>query len=691
MSNKNENISSNASIYKNIKTGNITIYPIDKAKYPINFSIKLEPFSTDVAEAFDINSNCYALIYKNSFAPNLDLIEYLNDNKSANVQEVLAFGKITSANTGEESLAVILKKISGVKISELLKANGQLSEGKIRDLSIPDQLLEVITFFNNENYIHGSINIDTIYFDTSINKLTALAPITHYTSFLQLPAFLPLNSLLTHPAARSRSDVSVDLVGFAVTILSLLSGGNPYKDAISVELVANIRIENGTLDSTITFAKNNNNFVFSPLIDQLFKGLLTDCINTSWGIEELKNWANKIDNSYTVASLHKESLYAFRFNDSEHVSRKSLAQAIFNNWNEARKSLKLNELSRWVSLSLKNPDMADKLTDLASTKIENITLTDEQIVRVLSVIDPDGPLRYKDISITVDGMATFVSYCYTNGERDKLQQVASVINDGIITHWENQQGDTYHKDKIKFNYYYDNTKTRLYLKKKSLGFGMERVLYDLNPTLPCQSELLTNFFTISIRDILLSLDKKSSSINLDDEEIGDPMDRHIGAYITSHISLEDEIKLKTMQNYPKIANNQQIIIIGLLTIAQAEINSEPCKNLTKLLVKRLSTLLDSLHSNKIKKELSTNLAKVAESGNIKSIFKIVANPTYARNDSLGFKKARKEYHALLFHIKSFQKQSNIEKLAYQLGLRIAVTISYMLCAITIIFVMFQSL
>lgn len=691
MSNKNDQTSPNSSIYKNAKTGNVVIPTLDKAKYPINFSSKLEDFSTDQADAFDINSNCYALIYKNSFAPPLELISYLNENDSPNVQEILSFGKTTPSNTGEERFSVILKKISGIKLSEILEKNGQLSESQINDLNIPNQLFNAINFLYSENFIHGSLNIETIFFDTNINKLTVMAPVSHYTSFLQLPEFLPLNSLLSHPAARSNNNLNVDLVGFAITILSLLAGARPYNKAMTSELISSIRLENGTLESTVTFAKNIKNFNYSSKIDHLFKGLLTDCVKTSWGIEELEKWIKNIENNSTIISLHKESLYAFRFNDSEHVSRKTLAHDIFNNWNEARKSLKLNELSRWVSLSLKNPDMAEKITELSSTKIENMTLTDEQIVRVISVIDPDGPLRYKDISITIEGMPTFVSYCYINGERDKLQQIASIINDGIITHWENQQGDIYHKEKLKISNYYDNTKTRLYLKKKSLGFGMERVLYDLNPTLPCQSELLTNFFNISVRDILLSMDKKSLSYDLDEEEVGDLMDRHIGAYIASHISLENEIKLKTMQNYPKIANNQQIIIIGLLTIAQAEVNGEPFKNLTKLLVRRLSTLLDNLNSNKIKKELSNNINKVAESGNIKSIFKIVANPTYARNDSLGFKRARKEYHALMFQIKSFQKQSNIEKLAYQLGLRIAVTISYMLCAITIIFVMFQSL
>lgn len=691
MPNRSENLSSNVSIYKDKKMEDIIISFIDKVKYPVNFSKKLDEFSSEQAEAFDINANCYALVFKNSFAPPLHLISSIYEEQPPNIQKILAFGKIKDTNTGQERLSVILKKISGIKLSDLIEKEGSINEKRLYELNIFNQLFNIVDFFYNENHAHGCINTDTIFFDISINKLTILAPLMHYSGFLQYAAFLPIDSLLTHPAARATYDSHADLFGFGMTVLSLISGMYPYSRSMTDELVTNIRFENGTMDSAVVFAKTNKKFTYSLRTENLFKGLLTDNTNIKWGIEELKNWLKKIDITTASSNLHKESLYAFRFNNSEYVGRKSLAHAIHKNWNESRKTLKLTELSRWISLSLKNVVMAEKISDLASGKLDNVIHTDEKIVRIISILDPTGPIRYKDISVNIDGIPSFLSYCYQNGHREHIQQIASIINDGSIIYWENQQSGNYHKDKTKLEKNYDNAKIRNYLRKKTLCFGMERVLYDLNPTLPCQSEILTDFFAISVRDILISLDKKYISYDIDDEEIGDPIDRHIAAYIAFHVALEDDIKLKSMQNYPKIANNQQILATGLLTVAQSEINGEPLNNLTKWITKRLSTLISCLHSNKIKNELSTGINKAAESGNIKSIFKIVANPTYARNDHFGFKKARKEYHSLMYQIRAFQKQSNIEKLAYQLGLRIAVTISYILCAITIVFVMFQSL
>src|SRR3546814_7768561 len=76
---------------------------------------------------------------------------------------------------------------------------------------------------------------------------------------------------------------------------------------------------------------------------------------------------------------------------------------------------------------------------------------------------------------------------------------------------------------------------QLYEKAKSvmdrtgMGYGMERVAYELNPNLPCRSPLFEADYVSDISELLPALDRLAER----GVEIRNLIDRHIGAFIAT--------------------------------------------------------------------------------------------------------------------------------------------------------------
>src|SRR5690606_33117998 len=78
---------------------------------------------------------------------------------------------------------------------------------------------------------------------------------------------------------------------------------------------------------------------------------------------------------------------------------------------------------------------------------------------------------------------------------------------------------------------------RPYLRMSGLGFGIERILYDLNPDMPCLSPLFANTYVYTLQDLLKQLDALAPSRAKDE----DPIDVHIAAFITSKVNMQHEL------------------------------------------------------------------------------------------------------------------------------------------------------
>ena len=80
--------------------------------------------------------------------------------------------------------------------------------------------------------------------------------------------------------------------------------------------------------------------------------------------------------------------------------------------------------------------------------------------------------------------------------------------------------------------YRDLKRAREVMARTASGEGIERVIYDLNPTLACQSSLIDAYYVLDINSVLPALDWLAAN----QDDVRYLIDRHLAAFIATHFS-----------------------------------------------------------------------------------------------------------------------------------------------------------
>ncbi len=409
-----------------------TIQWLDTEKYPINFNLKFEEWSTEKADAFDVSDRHYALVFSRNFSPPLGNISTIAASNCPNVQKVYTYGKVKHTNKMEEFFVVILEKIRGIPLAEMIEAEGRFTEKKIAEYKILLQLLIALKMLHEEEIVYGILCTNNIYWDADSHRIVLRENFSHYQGYLQDPQYESIDSILVDKTAKSFVRYSDDFYALGVVMFSLIIGGKPYRGSIARELLGNIRLENGSLEAMISFTRTHKKLFLSAHLEDILRGLLVDSVKERWGLREVERWRNRLDNALPVLNHHKESMIPFVFDDIEYHSQRALANALFRNWNNAKKLLKLADLSRWLGVTLKRTDLAEKIDNLASSRDNNVIYTDERICKVILILDPSGPLRFRGISVDLEGLGTFYTDIYYKQDQELLRQFSRLFNEGLL-------------------------------------------------------------------------------------------------------------------------------------------------------------------------------------------------------------------------------------------------------------------
>lgn len=660
------------------------------AKYRLHMEQPIERFHTPFAKAYrvdDVKGNnstdsIYALVFDNGFPPRLDAIRKFKRQEPPNIVAVLDAGKMALPTTKAERFVAIFEQPVGIPLSQYIRENGAMEESLLIT-RILQQLIIALSALTNLEVVHGTVNLDTIFYDKETGKITLSQCFGEFCGMSQKPAFESLDRLLAHSIARGYSDLVADYYALGMVILSLLAGKEPFTE-LTGDLLTNVRLENGSYESAIAFLHAKEEIHISKRLEGLLRGLLAESTYERWGADEVRLWAKKADPTTTFSKLHRQAISSFQFNEKDYFSTKYLAHDIYRHWNVAKRNLKIADLARWVRLVLKRTDIAETLERISAGESE-VILPDDKITRTISTLDPSGPIRYKSISAHVFGVGGLLAHSIMNGEGEQVQEIAELLDTGLIDHWINLQSDA--KVYTPRILGWASGKVRLLIRRPGFGFGIERAMYDMNRTLPCQSKWVGNKYALSLDEVLLALDASAPQANYDED---DPVDRHAGGFIGAKLNLQDDVRIKNIQAFPEICRNPQLLMLGLLTMAEMETNIGAVNNLSIWLETRLEMLLKLLHSRTIRKSLKEKLREAAKKGSIKALFDVASNSRYIRSDMAGFNDARRQYRRLMIEIMNLKKKSNIQSLAYQYGLRISVTISYLICVGTLMYVLFRT-
>jgi hypothetical protein len=179
---------------------------------------------------------------------------------------------------------------------------------------------------------------------------------------------------------------------------------------------------------------------------------------------------------------------------------------------------------------------------------------------------------------------------------------------------------------------------RSLLERTAAGLGIERLLYEMCPSLPCVSPLVVKQLPTTPAALLRALDWVASG----GERHKEPIDRHIAAFLAARHKRTDEVL------YTQISPNvdpmrRTIAILTVLSDVQARTGVDSLTHLAEWLIALLEPAFRRFHSRPRQESVRKQAETAAQNGRLTDLLRIVDDPDSLRRDKQEFEAAQIAY------------------------------------------------
>ena len=590
----------------------------------------------------DPQRDLFALICTPGLPPRVNVIGLQKANPIRGLLPVVDWDAINWPPLGQRSMAVIFERpMGGRLIDAILAGRVRISEHELTRRYI-DPLAAGLQGLAALGVAHREVRPDNIFFMDKEGQNVVLGDcVTSPAGFDQPLICESIEHGMTAPAGRGEGDSRDDMYALGVTMVLILLGQNPVGNLSEDDLLY-AKVEHGTYATLCGGTRIAMSFI-EPL-----RGMLSDDAEERWGTEELDLWINGRKMTPMQRKPARRAAQPLTFGGRDHVSPRTLARAFTMNVADAARMLKEGAaFDTWIRRHLADPTLADRLqgvVDQARVFEGQPTGSDDVIVaRIALFLDPAGPVRYKGFSFMMDGYGAALAVDLLR--RGDMQLGAETVAREMPETWIAAQGKSRAENLSLMKTY---TQLKGFLKITDPGYGVERVLYEMNQSLPCQGSFIIQEYVATIEDLLPALDRVANRV----EAKSKPLDRHVTAFIAARFQQDIHPHLKALA-----AAKEETSLIGMLSLLaflQWKLRIETLLGLSSWVGGLLGPAINTYYSRTTRREIEREIPRLVRKGSLPEIFDLIDNAEKRRVDTEGYGAAQAEFVAAEAEIQNLQ-------------------------------------
>jgi eukaryotic-like serine/threonine-protein kinase len=650
-------------------------------KYQININQKIDELSSDSCVYYhalntETNQQFFAIAFDRSFNPNIAKIFLFKAKNRPFFVNPVAISYAKLSNDKIKRLIVIVPKYDYTNnLAAIFDKIGQQNSGYIVGTLLP-VLVNIIQFAEDNNLNIGNINPENLIFLD--DKLTLREPYTNYSHSKQPYHYLAPEIMDAHYSGRKTNSTAADIFAVGVTLINTYYGNLLLSEA--TESFKEERLNVGTFAGLCGKRRVGDD------VKNQFKGCLTDNAIERWKLRNLMDWqiGKPTKSKIALSSSATDTFAPVSFNGKNYSNYKSLASALYNNWDIALNFLGEDRVLKWIQRGTGKTKIIDNLDELVSREYASQGFTksfidrEERLMKAIQILDCQGPFRCDDFSSHLTSISSFFFWAYVSNKKNIIDIFIKVT---LKKFWEDFK-------KYELDFDFDESSIdkiseipefyNIYIP----GCAVERVLYYLNPNLPCLSPIVFNDHITSLKDLLIQLDRlaaTSSEKNL--------FDKHIISFIASKINLKRDIYNNLLKEIP--IQSDATFVHGLVVIVLAMQSIEEqieLSNLASTLGKKATEFINMTINNvKVRRSLEEGISNAADESDLQTILKLISNSKLYQKDQSGFYKATKDVKSINKRIQALANNKDVTHYGTIFGQRITVLVSYLLFMIIMFF------
>ncbi|MHA1113092.1 MAG: hypothetical protein ACTSRY_01105, partial [Alphaproteobacteria bacterium] len=464
----------------------------------------------------------FALVCDPAMPVRTDLMTVLRRFERSGMLRLIDWGFVPWGENGGRRVVAIFEQPAGARLTSSLDAPvppmavERIVEQVLRPIATTLRILV------GPKLAHRAIRPDNLFHGANPTAPMVLGECVTAPAGLHQPIlFETIERGLADAAGRGDGDVGDDLYATGGLALYLLLGRNPAAGKSDAEVVA-AKMELGSYAALVDSAQVPREFM-EPL-----RGLLQDDARARWSLDDLEKWLGGHRTRVRRPVTQSRSIRPVDFGGRNYLDPRALAHDLGRDWSAAAVAIRDPKLAKWIERGVRD-DLREEARVVAATAMAR-TASDSLgsggdarlVANICMVLDPTGPLRFKGLSIMADGLGTALAAARDNPAL--LKDTAEILRLDLPLLWYRLQhghsfvGPTWERRMRRLNQY---------LKRAGPGYGVERCLYELCPTLACQSPILRDAHVLGLDDFLAALEAHAATVEHD----GLPLDRQMAAFV----------------------------------------------------------------------------------------------------------------------------------------------------------------
>ncbi|SCA58024.1 Serine/threonine protein kinase [Candidatus Terasakiella magnetica] len=649
--------------------------PVVLDRYNINPAMPIPELCTPSAKAYvaedkrNTERKLFALVCPPFLGARTGVMDVLKGANIRGSMNLVEWGTVHWPLISQRTVVVIYERPTGGRLLDHL---GQISQHEmVRKIIEP--LCHGLMELSSRGVSHRQIRPSNLFFlDGSLDRLVLGDCTTVPPGYDQPILFETLERGAAPPAGRGAGDVADDMYAFGVSVIFAIAGGNPVPQLRTDDDILYSKMIEGSYTTLI------GQEVIPPNMVECLRGLLSDDEHERWSLEQLDLWIN----GRRLTPIQKKSARkAKRYIDyagREHFNTRTLSLAATRMPSQVDKLVKDDMLETWLKRDLEDSDLSAAASNAIHMAQSQSGDKDVLAARIGIVLDPTLPIRYKDCWCMPDGFGTMLAHSILH--KGNANSPIELITRGLPRAWFDAQ-DTYNPVYVALEKNFDQLLD--FVQERKIGYGVERVLYETNPTMACQSPLLVEEYVTTIKDLMPALERISAKVDKKKK----PIDRHIVAFIAARLNQNIDPHVKAVGD-----DREEIATLGmlsLLALVQWRTKAGTMMGFTSWVGAHMGPAIKAYHSKSIREELEKEVPKLIRKGNLADLFNLLDNAEQRAQDQIEFDEACSEFEEAENEIKDIQNnekslQKNSNRMGQQAAAMTSIVISLLIITVTFI-------
>jgi hypothetical protein len=228
-----------------------------------------------------------------------------------------------------------------------------------------------------------------------------------------------------------------------------------------------------------------------------------------------------------------------------------------------------------------------------------------------------------------------------------------------------------------------------YLDRGSIGNGLERVLYEMNDSVPCLSPMVADDYVLELRDLLPALNAYAKKKG--ETSAGVAIDRHIAAFVAARANFEVE---RIINDLAVADEGRKIMaMINLLAMIQWRVGISGMTSLTLWLAHMAKPAVAGFHNREKRRQIEEELPKVGREGNIVELSRLLDSAEERGADIRGFEEAKAHWFDAYRQVRDIEEghedlREEASKTGQQIASLISITIAFIAISVSLLEMIF---